>query len=100
LLTTLTLVATLVYSALNPSKAKVLLKVLIVVLLIGVLISLFTGLVFLFKDTDTEDSKRTWYALGVRVTLATALLLTISYGFYTGELQIGANAPWHGATYE
>ena len=76
------------------------LKVIIVVLLIGVLISLFSGLVFLFKDTDTEDSKRTWYALGVRVTLATALLLTISYGFYTGELRMGANAPWHGVIHE
>jgi NADH:ubiquinone oxidoreductase subunit 6 (subunit J) len=81
-------------------QAKALLKILIVVLLIGVVISLFTGLVFLFKDTNTEDSKRTWYALGVRVTLATALLLTISYGFYTGELRMGVNAPWHGATHE
>lgn len=92
--------ATLVYSALTLLSAKALLKVLIVFLLIGVLVSLFSGLVFLFKDTDREDSKRTWYALGVRVTLATALLLTVSYGFYTGELRMGANAPWHGATYE
>ncbi len=74
------------------------LKVLIVVLLIGVIISLFSGLVFLFKDTDREDSKRTLYALGVRVTLATALLLTIFYGFYTGQLRMGVNAPWHQAS--
>lgn len=72
------------------------LKVIIVVLFIGVVVSLFSGLVFLFKDTDTEESKRTWYALGVRITLATALLLTVSYGFYTGELKIGSSAPWHG----
>ena len=72
------------------------LKVLIVVLLAGVVISLFTGLTFLFKDTGRDDSRRTWYALGVRVTLATALVLTISYGFYTGQLKMGANAPWHG----
>ena len=72
------------------------LKVLIIVLLIGVVVSLFTGLTFLFKDTGQPDSRRTWYALGVRVTLATALLLTISYGFYTGQLQMGSNAPWHG----
>jgi len=76
-----------------------LLKFIIVVLLIGVVISLFSGLVFLFKDTDRTDSRRTWYALGVRITLATALLLTISYGFYTGELQMGSNAPWHGANH-
>ena len=72
------------------------LKVLIVVLLIGVLVSLFSGLVFLFKDADKNDSRRTLYALGVRVTLAGALLTTIFYGLYTGQLRMGANAPWHG----
>ncbi|MBT7332908.1 MAG: twin transmembrane helix small protein [Gammaproteobacteria bacterium] len=71
------------------------LKVLIVVLLLGVIVSLFSGLVFLFKDTDKNDSKRTLNALGVRVTLATALVLTIGYGLYTGELRMGTNAPWH-----
>jgi DUF2909 family protein len=76
-----------------------LLKVLIVVLLIGVIISLFSGLVFLFKDTDRTDSKRTLYALGVRVTLATALVLTISYGLFTGQLRMGTNAPWHNAAH-
>ena len=59
--------------------AKVL-KALIIILLIGVLVSLFTGLTFLFQDTGRPNSKRTWYALGVRVTLATALVLTMSYG--------------------
>ena len=71
------------------------LKVLIVVLLLGVIVSLFSGLVFLFKDTDKNDSKRTLNALGVRVTLATALVLTIGYGLYTGDLRMGTNAPWH-----
>lgn len=75
------------------------LKVIIVVLLIAVIISLFSGLVFLFKDTDRNDSKRTLYALGTRVTLAGLLLLTILYGFYTGELRIGTNAPWHDREY-
>jgi len=73
-----------------------LLKVIIVILFIGVVISLFSGLVFLFKDTGTNDSKRTWYALGIRITLAAALLITVSYGFYSGDLRIGSNAPWHG----
>ena len=73
-----------------------LLKFIIVLLLIGVLISLFSGLVFLFKDTDRTDSKRTWYALGIRITLASALLVTVFYGFYTGQLRMGTNAPWHG----
>ena len=77
-----------------------LLKTIIVVLLIGVVISLFSGLVFLFKDTDRNDSKRTLYALGVRVTLASLLLITIFYGFYTGQLRMGVNAPWHGQAHQ
>ena len=72
-----------------------LLKAIIVVLLLGVIASLFSGLFFLFKDTDRTDSKRTWYALGVRVVLAPALLITIFYGLYTGELKFGEGAPWH-----
>lgn len=72
------------------------LKVIIVVLLIGVVVSLFSGLFFLFKDTGRSDSRRTLHALGVRVTLAAALLATVFYGFYTGQLRLGTNAPWHG----
>jgi len=74
------------------------LKVLIFVLLIGVIVSLFSGLVFLFKDAGQRDSRRTLHALGVRITLAAALLATIFYGFYTGQLRLGANAPWHAAS--
>lgn len=72
------------------------LKILIVVLLIGVLLSLFSGLVFLFKDAGRPEARRTLHALGVRVTLAAALLITIFYGFYTGQLRLGTSAPWHG----
>ena len=71
------------------------LKVLILVLLAAVVISLFSGLAFLFTDSDRNRSKRTLYVLGIRITLATALLLTIFYGFYSGELEFGKNAPWH-----
>jgi hypothetical protein len=71
------------------------LKVVIVFLLIGVLLSLFSGLAFLFKDTGQPDSRRTLRALGVRITLAAALLLTVFYGLYTGRLQFATNAPWH-----
>ena len=71
------------------------LKIVIFVLLIGVIISLFSGLVFLFKDSDRTDSRRTLRALGVRITLAAALLGTMFYGFYTGQLRLGTNAPWH-----
>ena len=74
------------------------LKIIIVVLLLCVIASLGSGLVFLFKDTDKPDSRRLWYALGVRVTFATLLVLTIAYGFYTGELRMGINAPWQAGT--
>jgi hypothetical protein len=74
------------------------LKIIIVLLLLGVLASLASGLVFLFRDADRTDSRRTLHALGVRVTLATALLGCVAWGFYTGELTLGAGAPWHGAS--
>ncbi len=70
------------------------LKAIIVILLIGVLISLFSGLGFLFKDSDITGSKRTLIALGIRITLAGTLLAVTCYGLYSGELQL--NAPWHG----
>ncbi len=71
------------------------LKFLIVILLIGVVLSLFSGLVFLFKDSSEQNSRRTLYALGIRISLAAALLATVFYGLYSGELQFGAGAPWH-----
>jgi hypothetical protein len=70
-----------------------LLRAIILILLIGVIVSLFSGLTFLFKDGSDADSRRTLYALGIRVTLAGALLVVIFYGLYTGE--IGLSAPWH-----
>ena len=70
------------------------LKALIVFLLIGVLASLFTGLGFLFKDSGKAGSRRTLYALGVRIVFATALLLAIGYGLATDQLAL--SAPWHG----
>jgi len=76
-------------------ETTVMLKALILFLLVGVLVSLFSGLVFLFRDSDRRDSKRTLYALGIRVTLAGALLIAVFYGFYTGQLRLGTNAPWH-----
>ena len=72
----------------------VFLKALIVFLLVGVVTSLFTGLGFLFKDSNQPNSKRTLYALGVRITFAIALLVTVGYGLASGELAL--NAPWHG----
>lgn len=72
-----------------------LLKTIIVILLIGLLVSLGSGLVFLFKDVGT--TKRTMHSLGVRVTLAIALMLTTAYGFFSGQLEVGA--PWDAGRY-
>jgi len=68
-----------------------LLKVIIVLLFIGVLISLSSALVFLMKDIGNAR-KRTLYALGIRVALAIALVGTIAWGIYSGQL--GSQAPW------
>jgi len=67
------------------------LKVLIVVLLVAIIVSLTSGAVFFFKDQG--ESKRTLYALGVRVTLAVLLLVCVTWGVMSGQLTI--SAPWH-----
>ncbi len=69
-----------------------LLKVAIVILFIAVLASLSSGLVFLLKDANIDNSKRALYALGIRVTLAAMLLGLIGYGLASGKL--GSTAPW------
>ncbi len=68
------------------------LKIVIVVLFIAMLASLSSGLVFLMKDMQIPDSKRTLYALGIRISLAALLMATIGYGFYSGQL--ASTAPW------
>lgn len=68
-----------------------LIKLIIVVLFVGLVISLTTGFAFLMKDQGNE-SKRTVYALGIRVTLAALILITVGYGFATGQLK--SKAPW------
>lgn len=68
------------------------LKILIVVEFIALLACLSSSFVFLMKDVGIEDSKRTLYALGVRIALAILLLLTIAYGIQTGKLK--NSAPW------
>lgn len=69
------------------------LPVLILLLLIAMVVSLFTGFYFLFKDHDDPESKRVWFALGVRVTIAATLLVLVFYGLATGQLAV--DAPWH-----
>ena len=68
------------------------LKIIIVILFIGILLSLSSALRFLLKDAAVPDSKRTLYALGIRITLAILLMLCIFYGFHSGLLH--SQAPW------
>ena len=68
-----------------------LLKIIIIILFIGVVVSLTSGLVFLLKDIDSP-TKRTVYALGIRIGLASLLMISIFYGLYSGQL--GSSAPW------
>jgi hypothetical protein len=77
----------------NSLPSSMWIKPAIVVLLILLLISLFSGFVFLMKDQGT--TKRTFYALGIRVTLALTLGAVVAWGFYTGELR--SKAPWDAA---
>ena len=66
------------------------LKITIIFLFIGILISLGCGFVFFYQDKG--KSKRTLYALGVRVTFAVLLILCVIFGLFTGELSL--QAPW------
>ena len=69
-----------------------LLKTIIVILFIAILASLSSGFVFLLKDIENNKSKRTLYALGIRITLAITMLALIAYGIQTGQLR--NTAPW------
>lgn len=66
------------------------LKIIIILLLAGILVSLVCGFVFFYQDQGR--SRRVLYALGVRITLAVAMMACIGYGMITGELTI--QAPW------
>ena len=68
------------------------LKLVIFILLIALIASLSTGFYFLVKDQGDKAKKRLYYALGIRVSLATLLMGTVAYGIASG--QIGSRAPW------
>ena len=69
------------------------LKIVILIVMAAMIASLFSGLFFLFKDSDNPSSRRVLHALGVRISLAVTLLVLLAYGFYSGQL--GVHAPWH-----
>lgn len=67
------------------------LKLIVFVLLIAMIASLFTGFYFLVQDRS-DSRTRLLVALGIRISLATALIGTLAYGIMSGQL--GSNAPW------
>lgn len=67
-------------------------KFVIIALFIAVMVSLTSALVFMLKDMNVPHSKRTLYALGIRVTLALCLMGLIAYGIQTGKIR--NTAPW------
>ena len=69
-------------------------KPVVIILFIALLISLFSGLFFFVKDQGS--TKRTYYSLGVRLTLTVLLFAFTIYGLYTGEL--GNHVPWDPST--
>ncbi|MFT5709525.1 MAG: putative membrane protein [Halioglobus sp.] len=68
------------------------LKVVIVLLLLGLIASLGSGFYYLMIDQGDKTKRRTLHSLGVRVSLAAALIAVVAYGVSTGQL--GHRAPW------
>ena len=68
------------------------LKFLIVALLLALIASLGSGFYFLMTDQGDPDKRRLLHSLGVRITLATALMVTVVYGVASGKLK--SQAPW------
>ena len=68
------------------------LKVVIVLLLLALVASLGSGFYYLMVDQGDKTKRRTLHSLGVRVSLAAALLAVIIYGVATGQL--GHRNPW------
>ena len=59
--------------------------------MIAMLISLFSSAAFMIKDKKGAMT-RSFMALRVRVVIAGLLLLTLSYGLYSGQIVV--NSPW------
>ena len=68
------------------------LKFLIVVLLLALVASLGTGFYFLMIDQGDTRKRRLFNSLGVRLSLAVALMMVIVYGVSSGKLK--SQAPW------
>lgn len=68
------------------------LKAAIVILVLALVASLGSGFYFLMLDQGDKTKRRTLHSLGVRLTLASALMALIIYGVASGQL--GHRNPW------
>ena len=68
------------------------LKAAIVLLMVALVASLGSGFYFLMIDQGDKTKRRTLHSLGVRLTLALALMGLIIYGVASGQL--GNRNPW------
>jgi hypothetical protein len=68
------------------------LKFLLVVLLLALLVSLGTGFYFLIVDQGDIRKRRLFHSLGIRLSLAVALMVVLVYGVSSGKLK--SQAPW------
>ena len=73
------------------------LKFLIVILLLALLGSLGAGFYFLMVDQGDVKKRRLVNSLGVRLSLALALMVVIVYGVSSGKLR--SQAPWERHTF-
>lgn len=72
------------------------LKTVIVIFMVALIISLGSGLYFLMVDQGDKTKKRVFTSLGVRLGLASGLIIVIIYGVATGQL--GHRNPWDAGT--
>jgi Protein of unknown function (DUF2909) len=66
----------------------------IVLLMLALVASLASGFYYLMLDQGDKEKRRTFHSLGVRISLAIALMVLIIYGVATGQL--GHGNPWDG----
>lgn len=62
-------------------------KIIVILLLVAVLASLFSGLVFLVRDSDKQDSTRLLRSLKIRVALSIILILFLVLSFALGWIE-------------
>ena len=64
--------------------------------MLALVASLGSGFYFLMLDQGDKDKRRTFHSLGVRLSIAGALMALIIYGVATGQL--GHSNPWDAGT--